>query len=228
MKAGQISSLLAGVALAFGAISAQAADLPVAGGAVVAAPPALYNWSGIYVGVNGGYGWGGGTNSVIRNQGDGAFVGGQIGYNAQFGNVVLGLEGDFQGAFIDDNFTVPANALAAGSPAAAAGARTSLDWFSTLRGRLGFSFDRFLVYVTGGAAWADYNVSIATLGSDSNTHWGYTVGGGAEVALWDKVSMKVEYKYLDFENETYNFAGPSNARFSPDLHTISLGLNYRF
>ena len=149
--------LLATVAVFGFAGAAAAADLPsrYAPPPVVAAVP-LFTWTGFYVGVNAGYGWN--TNDsntfidpvlgVVSGGGsDGGFVGGgQIGYNYQFNQFVIGLETDIQ--YAD-------SATAADFGQGFAGDNNNGNWFGTVRARAGFAFDRALVYATGGLAYGD-------------------------------------------------------------------------
>jgi outer membrane immunogenic protein len=196
-------------------------------------------WDGFYLGVNGGYAWADTNNAPLFFNGDyqgglgslspeGGFGGGQIGYNVTYGRVLLGLEADVQAADINDrSFGAVANG----------GASTDIDWFGTVRGRAGFVMDRALIYVTGGYAWADADMSFRAFGpdsgkiSDSETLNGYVLGGGIEWALTDKWSTKLEYQYVDLEDtHLTGFVGGNryDTRIDPDFHTVRLGLNYRF
>jgi outer membrane immunogenic protein len=188
-----------------------------------------YNWQGLYLGVNAGYGWAndnpaawngagpgvGGTNA------DGWFGGGQIGYNAQFNALVLGLEADLQGADISDT-----TALTGGLTQVT----TDIEWFSTLRGRVGYAAGPALLYVTGGFAFADLNQSVSAPGATlSSDDWetGYTVGGGIEWAFSPNWSLKSEYLYVDLGDQT--LSSPAGTYTTEtDFHTARVGLNYRF
>ncbi len=175
------------------------------------APAAI--WEGAYVGVNGGYGW---SNSNFT-QPEGGFGGGQIGYNWQRDRVVFGLEGDFQGADISGNaFAFPD-----------ATAHSDVNWFSTVRGRLGFASGPWLFYGTGGVAIADVDTHIRVGGEhfrDSNTDVGYAVGGGLEWAFAPNWSMKAEYLYVGLGDDTLS----SGDRINNDFQTVRVGLNYKF
>jgi outer membrane immunogenic protein len=238
---------------------ASAADLPVK-----APPPApvYYNWTGFYLGVNLGGSWGHQCADVFINgtdQGsacvhpDGVIGGGQIGYNWQFapwfgwGNgTVLGIEADFQGSDqrTDHNFGVLLPAVVTTS-----GTFTDrLEWFGTVRGRVGIAYDRFLPYFTGGWAYGnrtfDGTVSttvpaVATASfSNSNTLSGWTVGGGFEWAFWRNWTAKFEYLYIDFGNNGSNlngavFTGPAGntVSFTTGHFTDNIaraGVNYKF
>ena len=125
-------------------------------------PPviATNTWTGFYAGINGGYGWGSGGNTIsyfdgldqsARAQPQGGFGGGQIGYNYQTGSFVFGVETDFQGAGISNSVTgTTANGFDFTS-------KESIDWFGTARGRLGFAVGNALLYGTGGFAYGNVN-----------------------------------------------------------------------
>jgi outer membrane immunogenic protein len=223
---------VAAAGLALGAVqTASAAD--IARPVYKAAPMiAAYNWSGFYVGGNVGYAWGDvGSNLGGSSDIDGWFAGGQIGWNWQAAGSpwVFGLELDSQWANIENNATVTAGNIVAT-------AFSQLDYFGTARVRVGYAFDRAMLYATGGVAWAhnEIGVNVAAGGFaagvvSDNTHVGWTVGGGVEWALVDNWSAKVEYLYLDLGSEQY-FGGVGGAGFDADLraHTVKVGLNYRF
>jgi outer membrane immunogenic protein len=206
------------------ALPAAAADVaaPVS---VQVAPPreAAAPWSGFYVGVMGGYGSGrlrddfGGQTDV-----SGGFGGGTIGFNVQPWNtgLVLGVEADAAGAQIGKSST----ALVLGVPVTVA---STIDAFGTLRGRLGYAFGPALVYATGGLALVHNELSATALGvrlADSQTHMGWTAGGGLEWAFTPNWSIKAEYLYLDFGREIY-FGGFGAQGY---VHTLKGGINYRF
>jgi outer membrane immunogenic protein len=187
-------------------------------------------WQGFYLGVNGGYAWGdtenapfliGDTNvgSLGSLSPEGAFGGGQVGYNLVFGRMLVGVEADVQGADINDGSAGPAGV-----------ASTDINLFGTVRGRLGLVSDRTLIYATGGYAWADVDTSFSSGGltiSGSDTLDGYAVGGGIEYALTDSWSTKLEYQYVDLEDTRFGLGGVAT-RIDPDFHTVRAGLNYRF
>jgi outer membrane immunogenic protein len=225
---------MAAVGVALGAVqSADAAD--IARPVYKAAPPviAAYNWSGFYIGGNVGWGWGEVETPGLSQHGkpDGFFGGGQLGFNWQApGSAwVWGVEVDSQWADIKEswNWFGPAGAVA--------NLTTKLDYFGTLRGRVGYAWDRFMVYGTGGLAWGTnaISASVAVPGAfagveSSNTHVGWTVGGGFEWALLDNWSAKVEYLYLDLGNKTYFGGAGTGLDVDVTAHTVKAGLNYRF
>jgi outer membrane immunogenic protein len=189
-------------------------------------PRGPWNWQGLYLGVNAGYAWGN-DNAASFNGGvgalnpDGWFGGGQIGYNAQFNALVLGLEADLQGADISDT-----TALSGGLTQVT----TDIEWFSTLRGRVGYAAGPALLYVTGGWAFADLNQSVSAPGvgiSSDDWETGYTVGGGIEWAFAPNWSLKSEYLYIDLGDQT--LSSPAGTYTTEtDFHTARVGLNYRF
>ena len=197
------------------ATAANAADMyrPSAGG-YKDVPYVGVNWSGLYAGVNGGYGW---DASKIHDgllfdiQPEGGFGGGQIGYNVQRGNIVFGLEADLQGAGITDS-----------KSNADVSQKSTLDWFGTVRGRVGYTVDRALVYATGGFAYGhikDKGVS-STTETDST---GYAAGGGVEYKFNPNWSAKAEYQYINLGQDSY-FAKITGEDFA--VHTVRAGLNY--
>jgi outer membrane immunogenic protein len=215
------------VGLALGAlVSAQcaaAADLSLA--PLYKAPPAevvqAYNWTGFYFGANGGGGWGHSfwnANTTGIGLGGGQ-AGGTLGYNRQLGSVVFGVEGDIDWSGFNGTHST------AGCP----GCSTSDSWLSTVRGRVGYSFDRVMPYVTGGLAVGDIRASAPGFAGGTSTNAGWTIGGGVEVALPGNWSAKAEYLRVDLGG--FNCTGCS----APPTNNVSLqenvfraGVNYRF
>jgi outer membrane immunogenic protein len=227
MEVGEMMrSVFAGFGLvALLAAPATAADLPRQ-----AAPyrsPAYvtsYNWTGFYLGANAGYGWGNSDGLDLR----GGFIGGQVGYNWQGAGSpwVLGVEVDSAWADFgrSDTFATTAGLVSVSSNA---------NYIGTARARVGYAFDRTLVYVTGGVGWINNEESInATAGpftigvSDSRMHIGGVVGAGVEHAIAPNWSVKAEYLYSSYNSQTYfgNIAGGFSA--DADTHTAKIGLNY--
>ena len=120
----------------------------------------------------------------------GGLIGGTVGYNWQFGPAVVGVEGDVDWSGIKGTTTV----LCPG------GCETRNKWLATVRGRVGFAFDRFLPYFTGGLALGDINANLPLLPGGSISNAGWTVGAGLEVAVVSNVSLKAEYLYVDLGN----------------------------
>jgi outer membrane immunogenic protein len=222
---------------------------------VYAAP---HIWQGFYIGVNAGYGWSANDHADLEVFGpaneplyplsapydtefEGGFGGVQVGYNAQFGRLVLGIEADIQGAdfSVGDVQSNPFNIRDFGDSTLTTD--FSIDWFGTVRGRLGVSFDRALIYATGGLAYGKVELDGAystrftgdnpvRFGSD-DTEIGYAVGGGVEYALGDGWSLKGEYLYVDLGTVSASTAfGEEDYKTEVDtaFHAVRLGLNYTF
>jgi outer membrane immunogenic protein len=206
--------------------AASAADMPTKAPMAPVAIP--YNWTGFYVGIEGGGGWArstqtdtAGTTSGSYNQ-NGALVGGTVGYNWQMNNWVLGLEADWAWANI--------NGTAAVAVCAVPGCFTNLQSFGTGRGRLGYAWDRWLVYATGGAAWGHIKVgqdSCVGLVCGTRDQVGWTIGGGIEAFILPKWSAKLEYLYADFGNHTYYNPGLA-VNATEKVNIFRAGVNYHF
>jgi outer membrane immunogenic protein len=179
----------------FAAPCAGAADLSLA--PLYKAPPAevtqAYNWTGFYFGANGGGGWG---HSFWSAQPTGVGlaggqVGGTAGYNWQIGKAVLGIEGDIDWSGLQGTGT---------SATCPLDCTTSDSWLSTVRGRVGYAFDRFMPYVTGGLAVGDIRAATPGLVGGTSSNAGWTIGAGLEVALPGNWSAKAEYLRVDLGN----------------------------
>jgi outer membrane immunogenic protein len=221
-----IGAGLAAFSLALPPVSAQAADIPVKGYRAVVA---YYNWTGFYVGANGGYGWGHSqwtdpTSLVTTGNFNikGAVFGGTLGYNYQLGSIVLGVEGDYDWSNIKGSTL----AVCGGT----IGCETKNTWLATVRGRVGYAFDRWLPYLTGGLAYGNIK-AVSDLGTDTSTKAGYAVGAGLEYAFMGNWSAKLEYLYVHLADGTCNVAcgapvAPVDVKFNTNL--IRAGLNYKF
>ena len=224
MKRSFIAGYLALAALA-AAPSAQAADLGLA--PLYKAPPpvtAAYNWSGFYLGANGGGAWG---DSRWQGTGNGkvdlsgGMAGGTAGFNWQTGPMVLGVEGDI------DWSGLSGSTASAACPGGNCG--TSQTWLSTVRGRAGYAFDRFLPYVTGGLAVGDIRAATPGLPGGSATNTGWTVGGGVEFALPGNWSAKAEYLHVDLGSFNCGTGcGVPNENVSLREDVFRAGVNYHF
>jgi outer membrane immunogenic protein len=219
-----------------GSIAAHAADLtrPASPSMTYKASPAVpFSWTGFYIGVNGGYaggtsGWsdpGVGADSGKFNT-SGGLLGGQIGYNWQTGPMVLGLESDA------DWMSVKGNTAGAGGVCLADGGglcQTQQSWVGTTRARVGYAVDRWLPYITAGAAYGNIQAAQPT-GTTSATNFGWTAGAGVEVALDRNWSAKLEYLHIDLG--TANFVGSASGTqtllvpATNDL--VRAGVNFRF
>lgn len=230
-------------------------------------PPPPYSWTGFYIGVNGGAGTG--TTESSLNVGSflasfgipgvalvvpgpsqtfSGFLGGaQLGYNWQTGVFVLGIEGDFDGAFLQGNT----------SCILVFNCNVKHDWVGDITARLGVvAFDKALVYVKGGAAWEDSKYSIgnsvtipapgifgfsgtfAANASASNTPVGGLLGMGIEYGFLPNWSAKIEYDFIDFGTQNLNFGittvpsvGPlplAPIQIKETMQIVKAGVNYRF
>jgi outer membrane immunogenic protein len=222
--------LLSGAALVALASSASAADIP-SRVAPIAPVPYVYNWTGFYAGINGGAAWGdakiGGSRFFGDFNGDhvGGTVGGTFGYNLQYSPFVLGVETDIQWADLKSD----------GRCRGGLTCEVKTEWFGTARGRVGYAWDRWMPYVTGGLAYGDLRARVTGFPGRSDTVVGWTVGGGVEFALsvfslppaW---TGKVEYLYVDLGD--FSCGRSCGPRGSNDVETrsnvVRAGLNYRF
>jgi len=194
----------------------------------------VYDWTGFYVGGHFGYGGGSlgpGTNplpeqGVLFPHSVTGLIGGyQIGYNRELANrVVLGIEAD-------STFTSPLDHSAFGRMPPVP-FNSTIDYVGTVRGRVGYAFDRIMPYVTGGFAWGHARVDIndgsgATIG---HSQFGWTAGAGVEFAVSGDWSAKLEYEYVDLARQGYDLSGfllPGVA-IDPRIHLLKFGLNYHF
>ena len=181
----------------------------------------LYNWTGFYIGINGGGAFG---RSAWDPTGhfnmSGGIVGGTVGYNYQFGQAVVGVEGDIDWAGISGttNNLCPL------------GCKTSDSWLSTVRGRLGYAADRFMPFVTGGAAFGNIQATTPGFIGASSSQVGLTVGAGLEFAIAGNWTAKAEYLYVDLGKFTCGLScgvlPTNNVSFTTNL--VRAGVNYRF
>lgn len=232
---------VAAVALMTTAAGAQAADLPVKAPYLKAPVPQVYDWTGFYLGANAGFGFGRSATAVIspapagewaRLGGLGALGGVQAGYNRQFGsvfgfnNVVLGVEADIQGAGFNDDRTCGLTTPGLNCTAY----NQKIDWFGTVRGRVGLATGPVLSYFTGGLAYGnvkttfnDVNAGVSETFSQTRTGW--TIGSGVEAALGGNWTGKIEYLYLDLGNQS----GVGVHAFNSDVRAqlFRAGVNYR-
>ncbi len=249
--------LLSATALVALTAVASAADLPSRSAPVLAAAVPVFTWTGAYVGVNAGYAWGDSEVSLTssnpdffgaldvagfgRSSHEGSFTGGaQLGYNYQMGSAVIGLETDINYLNLNDHYlvAVDGDTLSAGH---------KVQWFGTLRARLGFTpAERLLVYATGGLAYGSVKTHtsvtadiagqglVSVSGSNSDTRWGWAVGAGAEYAFTNNLSLKGEYLYVNLDSKHYGVTAAGfpdvayRAKDESAFHVLRAGLNYRF
>jgi outer membrane immunogenic protein len=246
-------AFLAVCLLVAAAESVGAADLPNLKESPIAppVPPPAFSWTGFYVGVNGGYGLdhfafidtyaspGGFEKSTSGINSRGVVLGGQIGYNYQLSNLpfighaVVGVE-------VDSDWSGIGGATSVATALGPLSFGTRLENFGTARGRVGYDFDRLLLYITGGLTYATseayYNAN-GVGGSLTATRFGVfpnvgVLGAGTEYAITNNFTLRAEY--------LYDFTGARFEQFSPTsttaigfgtrsmYHIVRLGLNYKF
>lgn len=220
-----LKSTLLASALVFGGSAAMAADLPAPEVPMIAAAPVVWSWTGAYAGlfIGGGF-----EGEVHRHGGgkkdlDGVFGGGYVGYNWQMNSFLLGAETDAGFTGWETNGGGKKNNF-----------KGDVGVLGSVRGRIGFTWDRFLVYGTGGFAYSDLNINNAGKNknnkNDGDFLFGWTAGGGVEFAVTDNVLVKLEYLYYDVGDE---WEGKNKKRNNKgdghfDINTVKLGVAYKF
>ena len=201
-----------------------AADMPGGYREPYAAPAA--GWGGVYVGVNGAYGWGqsdwsGGATTGTSSPA-GALLGATLGFNAQYGAFVFGAEGDASANWMRNSNTTGTGFCSA------SGCGIQTSWFGTARGRVGYAFDRALAYFTAGAAFGDVQM-MTNAGTVTADKTGWTAGAGLEYAFLGPWSAKFEYLYSDLGSATCGsgICG-TNTAVTFKTNMLRLGVNYRF
>jgi outer membrane immunogenic protein len=198
---------------------AQAADLIVETEVVEAVAPA-YDWSGPYVGIFGGYGWGSfefDNFDTFGGEPEGWLLGVEAGANFQMDTFVLGIEGDIAWSDASDGIT----------DFISFGGDVDVNWLGTLTARAGVAADRALFYVEGGIAAAEVQLvgdSVVGLYDETSTAFGWVVGGGVEFALTDNITTKLEYNYVSMAGSS-DFFGDD---YTVTAHTVKAGLNLAF
>ncbi len=192
-----------------------------------------WNWTGLYIGLHGGYGLSSADwdfiGASLSNPGAGSVLGGQIGYNFQSGRMVYGIEGDLSSTWM--NGTDGCGFLV--------NCRHDINWMGSVRGRLGFTVNdnRTLLYGTGGVAWADAKfasrdaITNAVLGSEySVTQQGWVLGAGIEHQLSQNLTMRVEYLNYNFNGMTAPAGTVDVLPTKIDLSSqvVRFGLNLKF
>jgi len=211
--------------------SAQAADLAARPRAYTKAPvmSPYYDWSGFYIGLNGG---GGSSHNCWSNAGlgegchdaTGGTVGGQVGYRWQMANWVFGVEAqgnwaDFKGSNASLVFANVTN-------------QTKIDAFGLFTGQIGYSFNNVLLYAKGGAAVTDNKYTGIGIDQATQSRWGGTVGAGLELGFAPNWSVGVEYDHLFMGNSNVTLTtGGVVSRVDNIKQDVDMGLvrlNYRF
>lgn len=200
-------------------------------GAALAADPVVvdpaYDWTGFYIGATAGYGWGESriTDPGVVTTGDfdiEGFIGGAtLGGNWQSGDLVFGVEGDISFADIDGS----------GAGGCSSDCFTEIEWLGTLRGRGGFAINDLLIFAAGGLAVGDVFASsnINGFGSNTETRFGWTVGGGLEWAVTQDFSVKAEYLFVDLGHVDIPTIQPTPDTADVDeTHIFRVGVNFHF
>jgi outer membrane immunogenic protein len=229
-----------------------AADLPAP--ALPSPVPAIYNWTGVYVGANGGWadgnsnwtnncpgcqslstgggsplGAGGETGSFSVS---GYLAGGTLGFNYQIGPWVYGIEGDFDWTHLTGSSGSTCGGLSDAVPPPT-GCETESAWLATVRGRVGYAFNNVLLFGTAGGAVARIKTGLIPPSTfDSSTEAGWTVGAGIEVGFAPNWTAKAEYLFVDLPNATCTtmtncgFLAGSTVTFNENM--VRVGVNYKF
>jgi len=258
----KLKTLAAALAATTIAGSAFAADLPSRKVAPVMAPAPVFTWTGFYIGINGGYGFAGsgsgfgqrlvsaddfhgvfpgGPAWVLGSSVNGGIFGGQVGYNFQLSpSFVAGIETDIQASWLRGGNQAALSIDPTGATVFGISAfNQRVDWYGTLRGRLGFLVTpTWLLYATGGLAYGGVRSNLTYfdvnhqghpgllaggLASSSSTRLGYTVGAGAEWMFAPNWSVKAEYGYVDLGRSVANMASAFNTLPAPGAaETVTL------
>lgn len=270
-----MKALLASTALSAMLLSAPALAADFMEPAIEVLPPAAvaFDWSGPYVGIQGGYEWGDEEDGFDDTFGpfadtkaaaeafdvDGFIAGGHAGYNWQSGRFVFGVEGEVDYSDLEGEADFEKSSFGDGTSEIIEGTLSvDTDWEASLRLRGGYAFDRFLLYVTAGGAFADVNVEVdgevtSTSGQTTfidpfgeswdDTFIGWTAGIGGEYAVTDYLLARIEFRYTDFGDEDFDTEDPptrfilrdeveveDDDSFDVDLDTFSVrgGISYKF
>jgi outer membrane immunogenic protein len=249
--------VVCGVLLAVGLATTgtvHAADLPVPGPAYYPQsfpPPAIYDWTGIYLG--GHVGGGILTDSVSQNgisntatnlfssgqlRPAGVIGGAQLGANYEFVPWVVGIEGSWTDSGIQGNTLIGITSTSITTFPVPNYERFTSDvlWFASLTGRAGYAANDWLFYAKAGGAWMHVSYTEDLLSSPffagsqviSGNRTGFTVGAGIEFGFTENISGKIEYDFYDFGSKNYNFFAITPVSVRSDLHTLIVGLNYKF
>lgn len=229
-------------AAAFFVSPALAADLPVKAPIYKAQPGVAYNWAGFYVGGDVGYGWQNDQDTETiaatgaaspfspadANKPKGVLAGGYAGYNWQFApNWVAGLEADLEYADLTGTLLIV--------PPSGYDERT--DYQGSVRGRLGYAFDRVLVYATGGYAFAHIKYTYndptppPSVDNKDSVRNGWTLGGGIDYAITNNLIARIEYRYADFgkvSNTPNWFGGAFVETHRTTENAVRAGLAWKF
>jgi outer membrane immunogenic protein len=215
MKKFGIVAGLSAVLMASGALAADLGYKKQSPAAFTRAP--VFSWTGAYVGLNLGYGFGKvtGRSGPAFKDPAGIIGGGQIGYNYQINQFVLGAEADLSATGIH----------AGNSAVGVAGAKVSTPYLGTVRARAGVAIDRFLPYITGGFAYGGTHYKVPGVGAATTTNYGYALGAGLEYAFTNNVTARVEGLYVDLADKR---ALGGAVKGGTETGIVRAGVNYKF
>ncbi|UPK39496.1 hypothetical protein IVB18_21085 [Bradyrhizobium sp. 186] len=207
---------------------------PVLAGGPLPAP--IASWTGFYAGVHGGWGWGKSefrdpNNSSANNPFfayyNGPLAGGQLGYNWQQGNYILGAEIDGSWSFVKGN-----TSSNTGTISSSTNNGVGYTGLATATGRLGYASGQWLAYAKGGAAYARMELSskfTAQLTNYNRELFGAVGGVGLEVAFLRNVSARVEYNAIFLPAETLHWVSPdTTSEIKHFVQVVKAGINVRF
>jgi outer membrane immunogenic protein len=239
-----VKSIIVAVVALFTAVGcASAADMPLPQAVPVPPPnyfPAYYNWSGVYLGINGAYAFGRSTwtNNGLTTSGfnvNGGLAGGTLGANYQIGSYVVGFDGDIDWSSVRGTSSTAA-CVGLGALPAGTTCQTNTSWLGTARARVGYAFDRVLVFGSAGAAFGNMQARVNPQGTSLNIppQLGWTVGGGVEYAFTDAISAKLEYLFVNLGTASCPTTigcipvPAANGSISLYENLVRAGVNYRF
>jgi len=217
-----------------GASPVVAADLPLPAPPRYDAEAPYAYWGGVYLGANGGFGLGSSqwtqgliVTSIFNT--DGFLLGGTIGFNYPVSAVLFGVEGDLDWSTLNGSV----GTCAVNGAGAAAACETKNNVLGTVRARMGYAFDRALIYVTGGAAVGDFQTGLNPPSTfDSTAKVGWAAGAGLEYAFSENWSAKAEYLFVDLGmascSSAANCGSAAGASVTLTENLVRGGVNYRF
>lgn len=222
----KISIAMIGAAAISFASLAHAADLPPTSSPASYDYPPTFTWTGFYAGVNLGGGLGdflGGGRYYFGSSPDGWLIGGTVGYNYQSGNLLVGVEADYDWTHFSSSATTAPGVLSSGN----------IDNMATIRVRFGYAMDRLLIYGTGGYAGGDMVGTLSNYpakASANQSFWanGWALGFGAEYAVMPHITVKAEYLYTSLGSNDFFALTPNYMSASANVNLLRAGVNYKF
>jgi outer membrane immunogenic protein len=179
-----------------------------------------YDWTGFHAGVIAGYGFGDADSVFGQIDPKGPIAGAEVGYDQDFGKFVLGGEADLQWTGMHGVITPGGDTITG-----------NVDYYATLRGRVGLPFDKFMPYLTAGTAFAHFTETTTSLGGVTTSQQsvlGWTAGAGVAYAVTDAISLKAEYAYSDYGNVTYFAGTPVAETIHSSMSAIKVGVDFKF